>query len=240
MDLAAPSGPGCADRRRGRHVSGTRRGTRRRRRWSRAIFSQRNPRRRGEPARFVHPGRVVESVQVGDVLDRRRQQRVPPGAGQGWAFGQHRAFRFAVQSVESPRQIVNHEPMSRLRNSWGLLLLGAVLNSPGERPLALDRRLDACSGRMAARREVEVELFRRVCRPSAGTGVGADARRAPRDVAGGALTRSPGVRAGRRVSASTPNMQWHITFAAPRTRTWRPPNSSLRRPLTRSPAVRSL
>ena len=41
------------------------------------------------------------------------------------------------------------------------------------------------------------------------------------------------------VSASTPNMQWHITFAAPRTRTWRPPNSSLRRPLTRSPAVRS-
>ncbi len=42
------------------------------------------------------------------------------------------------------------------------------------------------------------------------------------------------------VSASTPNMQWHITLAAPRTRTWRPPNSSLRRPLTRSPAVRSL
>ena len=42
------------------------------------------------------------------------------------------------------------------------------------------------------------------------------------------------------VSASTPNMQWHITLEAPRTRTWRPPNSSLRRPLTRSPAVRSL
>ena len=42
------------------------------------------------------------------------------------------------------------------------------------------------------------------------------------------------------VSANMPNMQWHITFAAPRTRTWRPPNSSLRRPLTRSPAVRSL
>ena len=42
------------------------------------------------------------------------------------------------------------------------------------------------------------------------------------------------------VSASTPNMQWHITFAGPRTRTWRPPNSSLRRPLTRSTAVRSL
>ena len=37
------------------------------------------------------------------------------------------------------------------------------------------------------------------------------------------------------VSASTPNMQWHITFEAPRTRTWRPPNSSLSRPLTRSP-----
>ena len=36
------------------------------------------------------------------------------------------------------------------------------------------------------------------------------------------------------VSASTPNMPWHITFAGPRTRTWRPPNSSLRRPLTRS------
>ena len=32
----------------------------------------------------------------------------------------------------------------------------------------------------------------------------------------------------------------HITFEAPRTRTWRPPNSSLSRPLTRSPAVRSL
>ena len=42
------------------------------------------------------------------------------------------------------------------------------------------------------------------------------------------------------VSASMPNIQWHITFGAPRTRTWRPPNSSLSRPLTRSPAVRSL
>ena len=34
---------------------------------------------------------------------------------------------------------------SRLRNSWGLRL-GAVLDSPGEHPFALDRRLDAGSG----------------------------------------------------------------------------------------------
>ncbi len=36
------------------------------------------------------------------------------------------------------------------------------------------------------------------------------------------------------VSASTPNMRWLNTFKCPRTRTWRVPNSSLRRALVRS------
>ncbi len=36
------------------------------------------------------------------------------------------------------------------------------------------------------------------------------------------------------VSARTPNIRWQRTFACPRTRTWRAPNSSLRRALLRS------
>ena len=86
---------------------------------------------------------------------------------------------------------------SRLRNSWGLRL-GAVLDSPGEHPFALDRRLDAGSGGPAARREVEVGLFRRVADRASGHRWVTDAGRAPRGVAGGALVMSPGVRAGRR------------------------------------------
>ena len=87
--------------------------------------------------------------------------------------------------------------LSRLRNSWGLRL-GAVLNSPGEHPFALDRRLDAGSGGPAARREVEVGLFRRVADRAQGHRWVTDAGRAPRGGAGGALVMSPGVRAGRR------------------------------------------
>ena len=86
---------------------------------------------------------------------------------------------------------------SRLRNSWGWRL-GAVLNSPGKHPFALDRRLDAGSGGPAARREVEVGLFRRVADQASEHRWVTDAGRAPRGVAGGALVMSPGVRAGRR------------------------------------------
>ena len=88
-------------------------------------------------------------------------------------------------------------PLSRLRNSWGWRL-GAVLNSPGKHPFALDRRLDAGSGGPAARREVEVGLFRRVADRASEHRWVTDAGRAPRGVAGGALVMSPGVRAGRR------------------------------------------
>ena len=87
--------------------------------------------------------------------------------------------------------------LSRLRNSWGWRL-GAVLNSPGKHPFALDRRLDAGSGGPAARREVEVGLFRRVADRASEHRWVTDAGRAPRGVAGGALVMSPGVRAGRR------------------------------------------
>ena len=87
--------------------------------------------------------------------------------------------------------------VSRLRNSWGWRL-GAVLNSPGKHPFALDRRLDAGSGGPAARREVEVGLFRRVADRASEHRWVTDAGRAPRGVAGGALVMSPGVRAGRR------------------------------------------
>ncbi len=41
------------------------------------------------------------------------------------------------------------------------------------------------------------------------------------------------------VSANRPNIRWHSTLAGPRTRTWRPPKSSLRRLLTRSTVERS-
>ena len=88
-------------------------------------------------------------------------------------------------------------PESRLRNSWGWRL-GAVLNSPGKHPFALDRRLDAGSGGPTARREVEVGLFRRVADRASEHRWVTDAGRAPRGVAGGALVMSPGVRAGRR------------------------------------------
>ena len=89
------------------------------------------------------------------------------------------------------------KPVSRLRNSWGWRL-GAVLNSPGKHPFALDRRLDAGSGGPAARREVKVGLFRRVADRASEHRWVTDAGRAPRGVAGGALVMSPGVRAGRR------------------------------------------
>ena len=99
--------------------------------------------------------------------------------------------------VLHPGAVGNGCPVSRLRNSWGLRL-GAVLNSPGEHPFALDRRLDAGSGGPAARREVEVGLFRRVADRAQGHRWVTDAGRAPRGGAGGALVMSPGVRAGRR------------------------------------------
>ena len=95
---------------------------------------------------------------------------------------------------------------SRLRNSWGFRL-GAVLNSPGEHPFALDRRLDAGSGGPAARREVEVGLFRRVADRAPGHGWVTDAHRAPKGRCrrcAGYVTRRTSWSA---VSASTPNMQ---------------------------------
>ena len=97
-------------------------------------------------------------------------------------------------------------PLSRLRNSWGFRL-GAVLNSPGEHPFALDRRLDAGSGGPAARREVEVGLFRRVADRAPGHGWVTDAHRAPKGRCrrcAGYVTRRTSWSA---VSASTPNMQ---------------------------------
>ena len=96
-----------------------------------------------------------------------------------------------------PASLVAVRQESRLRNSWGWRL-GAVLNSPGKHPFALDRRLDAGSGGPAARREVEVGLFRRVADRASEHRWVTDAGRAPRGVAGGALVMSPGVRAGRR------------------------------------------
>ena len=86
---------------------------------------------------------------------------------------------------------------SRLRNSWGLRL-GAVINSPGEHPFALDRRLDAGSGGPTAREEEAVGRFRRVGDRPLGHRWVTDAHGAPRGVAGGALVMSPDVRAGRR------------------------------------------
>ena len=41
------------------------------------------------------------------------------------------------------------------------------------------------------------------------------------------------------VNARTPNIRWHSTLLWPRTRTWRAPNSSFSRPLTRSTVDRS-
>ena len=130
---------------------------------------------------------------------------------------------------------VTGEPLAKLLG-WRR---GALLNSPGEHPFGLDRRLAAGSGGPAARREVEVGSFDMFPTARWDTGGVTDAPSGAEGPAGctGYVTRRTSWSA---VSASTANMQWHITFAAPRTRTWRPPNSSLRRPLTRSPAVRSL
>ena len=106
-----------------------------------------------------------------------------------------RALSDLVGSRARTEEVRNQ--LSRLRNSWGWRL-GAVLNSPGKHPFALDRRLDAGSGGPAARREVEVGLFRRVADRASEHRWVTDAGRAPRGVAGGALVMSPGVRAGRR------------------------------------------
>ena len=93
---------------------------------------------------------------------------------------------------ETRASVMIAEPLAK---RWRL---GAVLNSPGKHPFALDRRLDAGSGGPAARREVEVGLFRRVADRASEHRWVTDAGRAPRGVAGGALVMSPGVRAGRR------------------------------------------
>ena len=105
------------------------------------------------------------------------------------------SLRDIVSNLSTQGRKLYH--LSRLRNSWGWRL-GAVLNSPGKHPFALDRRLDAGSGGPAARREVEVGLFRRVADRASEHRWVTDAGRAPRGVAGGALVMSPGVRAGRR------------------------------------------
>ena len=123
---------------------------------------------------------------------------------------------------------------SRLRNSGACGLARSrmlLVNTP----FGPDRRL----GRTGGTRRGGSRVSRRVLDRALGHRWVTDARRAPRGICRrdtGYVTRRTSWSA---VSASTPNMQWHITFGAPRTRTWRPPNSSLRRPLTRSPAVRS-
>ena len=132
----------------------------------------------------------LESILVRDDGDKSPGIGIllaEPGQGKTYTT-QHLATRLLN------RKII---PMSRLRNSWGWRL-GAVLNSPGKHPFALDRRLDAGSGGPAARREVEVGLFRRVADRASEHRWVTDAGRAPRGVAGGALVMSPGVRAGRR------------------------------------------
>ena len=147
--------------------------------------------------------------------DWRDQARKRPPCGRGrlgrlpsdssWRSLKRRAFSrppevAASSNRRSSRQHLQpsqHSHWSRLRNSWGWRL-GAVLNSPGKHPFALDRRLDAGSGGPAARREVEVGLFRRVADRASEHRWVTDAGRAPRGVAGGALVMSPGVRAGRR------------------------------------------
>ena len=123
------------------------------------------------------------------------------------------------------------EPLAKLRG----LRLGAVPNAAGEHPIWPR----SPTGRTGGTRRGGSRVSRRVLDRALGHRWVTDARRAPRGICRrdtGYVTRRTSWSA---VSASTPNMQWHITFGAPRTRTWRPPNSSLRRPLTRSPAVRS-
>ena len=130
-----------------------------------------------------------------DLPPRRRRAR----RGKLRALPRHQglAVRGEVLAGHGRRSAAAADLPSRLRNSWGWRL-GAVLNSPGKHPFALDRRLDAGSGGPAARREVEVGLFRRVADRASEHRWVTDAGRAPRGVAGGALVMSPGVRAGRR------------------------------------------
>ena len=115
------------------------------------------------------------------------------------------------------------------------------ISGAGREPTGRDRTLNVAALRRAFHfAGIRVPHPRNAC--STSPKYAADAGRAPRWDRGGRrragyVTRRTSWSA---VSASTPNMQWHITFEAPRTRTWRPPNSSLSRPLTRSPAVRSL
>ena len=132
------------------------------------------------------PTKVDEQLDTGDLWGRSvEDHREERGA----------LARYVVAEEYSSTERL--EVLSRLRNSWGWRL-GAVLNSPGKHPFALDRRLDAGSGGPAARREVKVGLFRRVADRASEHRWVTDAGRAPRGVAGGALVMSPGVRAGRR------------------------------------------
>ena len=107
------------------------------------------------------------------------------------------------------------EPLAKLR-ACGLARSRTLLVNT---PLGPDRRL----GRTGGTRRGGSRVSRRVLDRALGHRWVTDARRAPRGIAGGTgyVTRRTSWSA---VSASTPNMQWHITFAAPRTRTWRPPN----------------
>lgn len=66
----------------------------------------------------------------------------------------------------TPVKWIPHEPLAKLLG----LRLGAVLNAPGERASALDRRLDAWSGGPAARRKVEIGCFTVFSAPRGDTG----------------------------------------------------------------------
>ena len=159
----------------------------------------------GLPAREPQPHRVFSTATSGS----RCLGGAPALSGVDAQRSQHPtirptgSFRRAQQEGRGAKRVFR---LSRLRNSWGFRL-GAVLNSPGEHPFALDRRLDAGSGGPAARREVEVGLFRRVADRAPGHGWVTDAHRAPKGRCrrcAGYVTRRTSWSA---VSASTPNMQ---------------------------------
>ena len=168
--------------------------------------------RRGGSSTSTPNSRLRDQLRrpCGTPTPQPAQPMVPgPGGGRPSArLGPPRSARPWARARGRPRRegpIISYY-RSRLRNSWGFRL-GAVLNSPGEHPFALDRRLDAGSGGPAARREVEVGLFRRVADRAPGHGWVTDAHRAPKGRCrrcAGYVTRRTSWSA---VSASTPNMQ---------------------------------
>ena len=181
--------------------------------------------------RSLFPENRIESDGTDLGADGTGGSRQPPRCGGGGGCYVSASARFPAPALDC-RQ-------SRLQNS-----LGCGLNSrfPGEHSVVLDCRLrvlgreDSSGEPRCVERRPSTCLHRHrwMTGPGRGASIGPEVGR--RHVVCYVTKRT----SWSAVSASTPNMQWHITFEAPRTRTWRPPNSSLRRPLTRSPAVRSL